>query len=270
MKSLENRRINKIVKQVNYLKDECIKNHAIDLRPCLDRVSIVAQGPLSKMTHRRYVLIKKCLNNISNNLDSSHESAVKFECDKACDIATGRYVAPTKEEEQVMKNYRDVYDLQKIIKDVSTQIDENNAKIEACLGKDPTQWKMLTVMNAGLRQKRALYEKQFNDSLTFCQNLEACNNAKAIRTKFTDNIIKNQANVNLDDFDRNIDTINCVDEEVKNQNAVISKRIYDSYDSTLDDEYARALSEKMNSCGSKSENESIILNNQSELKISNT
>lgn len=130
MKALENRRTNKIVNQVSYLKDKCIKNHVIDMRPHLDRISMVAQEPLVKMTHRKYVLIKKCLNNINNNLNSSHETLIKFECEKACNVATGKYVAPTKEEEQIMKNYADINDLQKIIKDTDTQINENKAKMD--------------------------------------------------------------------------------------------------------------------------------------------
>ena len=269
MKALENRRTNKIVNQVNYLKDKCIKNHVIDMRPHLDRISMVAQEPLVKMTHRKYVLIKKCLNNISNNLNSSHETLIKFECEKACKVATGKYVAPTKEEEQIMKNYADINDLQKIIKDTDAQINENKAKMDACLGKDPTQWKMLSAMNANLRQKKALFERQFNDSLTFCQNLEACNNAKTIRSRYTDNIIKNQGSVNLENFDRDIDTINCVGEEVKNQNEVISQRIYDSYDSTLDDEYMKALSEKNEAKVESTNFEPSNLNTNKELKITN-
>ena len=269
MKTLENKRANKIIKTISCLKDECIRRHVINMRPYLDQICVSVQSPMAKITHKRYALIKNSLNWIGKNLDTSHENSIKHECDKASNIATGRYVAPTKEEELIMKNYSDVYDLEKIIKDVDSQIESNKSKMDECLGKDPTQWKMLNAMNVGLRQKKALYEKQFNDSLAFCQNLDACNNVKTIRSKFTNNIIKNQTNVDLVGFERDLDTINCLEDEIKEQNSFISERIYDSYSSNLDDEYAKALAEKMNNPNAEEESNNCVSNVQKDLKISN-
>ena len=241
----EKSRANKIYRKVNELKSQCSERLLFDATSPLERVAIVAKSPNTKITFKNYRLAKKCLNSIGSTLDKQHIYKIKYECEKACNILLNKYTKASNEEDIIMKNNAELIDLQDTISSIDKSIAVNKEMMNKVLGKDEMAWKRLNATNKILTQKRALYKKQFDNSVIFLQNLEICNDAKMIREKYTSNIVKNYDSVNTDEFAENMDTINYVDGEVMKQNEIITQKIYDSVDDTVDDEYRKACEAKM-------------------------
>lgn len=241
----EKSRANKIYKKVNQLKSECSERLLFDATSPLERVAMVAKSPNTKITGKNYRLVKKTLNSIGSTLDKQHIYKIKYECEKACNILLNKYSNVSNEEDIIMKNNAELIDLQDTISSIDKSIAVNKEMMNKALGKDEMAWKRLNATNKILTQKRALYKKQYDSSVLFLQNLEICNDAKIIRNKYSNTIVKNYDSVNTDEFAENMDTINYVDNEVMKQNDVITQKIYDSVDDSVDDEYRKACEAKM-------------------------
>lgn len=245
MKFFETRRVNKTLKKIDDLKNECVKKHVVEARLHLERVAYAIQSPLTTYTYKKYKLVNNSLKNISYALDKKHINAIKYECDKTSDIVFDRYVVPSHEEELIMKSQNNINELQDALVEIDEKIRKNTAQMDECLGKDEITWKRLNAVNKNLKQKRALYKKQFDDNLAFAQNLEACNDARTLRNKYTDEITKQQQFVNTDEFCDNIDTMNYISEETQHTQDIISEKIFLSTNTEEDDEYRRACEEKL-------------------------
>ena len=243
MSIIQRKRSKKIVKKVESLKEECAKRSVYDVRSSLDRVAQVAQNPNTELTFKNYHLAKKALNNVYGFLSKDHVNKIKYECEKVCDIMLSKYLNKSKEEDTIMKSAADINDLQDSIIEIDRKIKANNDLMERSVGKDEITWRRANASNKALKQKRALYKKQFDESLIFMQNLEACASARDIRQKYTDSIIKKQSVVNTEEFVDNIDTMNYVNDEINQQSDIISQKLYESNNEEIDDEYRRACEE---------------------------
>lgn len=239
-------RIKKAIGRIETIKKECFVKHIPDAIPFLREVEIILQNRNYALTMKKYRLIKNSLSNIRSSVCNSRFYEIKYECERIVDIMADKNLNISKEEESVMKNKQKIIQLQDAIASIDKQIKINNEEMQKCIGKDQISWQKYNAFNKRLKQKRVLYVKQFNSSILFSQNMEICNDAKNIRLEFSDAIAKDFGNVNEDEFVENIDSINFIENEVKEQNNKFSQKLYDSIHEDFDDEYQKACEEKLN------------------------
>ena len=240
-------RTSKLINKIRLLKSKCSNRNLYDALLPISRITNLLQDNVGSINKAKYKQISNCLNNIDKNLDSTHLFEIKYECEKINNIIFGKNQNLSIEEEKIMKNNKKIIQLQDIISDIDKQIVSNNNEMEKCLGVDQISWHKYNASNKILKQKRLLYLKQYKNSIILSQNMEIINDAKMIKTNYSDVIANELANMNVNEFITNMDYIDDIDLNIKDQNEIIGDRYQKSIDDEIDEEYRAALEDKLSS-----------------------